>query len=157
MKQNRILHEGLEFGDLNGLISDTISIDQYKPKLGKEEETVVVALFVKHEKPAKELSRFIETGDLEHLDVEISPAPDEEGRYVVFVEFKREYNLYNHIKDMLLDINNIIEEKEYVWKYIPYHGKGKKKKFNEVNFRRDVVRSIIKYRKTVLVDNLEEE
>ena len=157
MKEHKILYEGLEFGDLNGLVSDTISIDQYKPKLGREEETVVVALFVTYDKPAQELSRFIETGDLEHLDVEVSPAPNSEGKFVVFVEFKREYNLYNHVKAMLLDINNVIDDDDYVWKYVAYQGDGEVKKFNEVNFRKDIVRSIVKYRKEILVNNEEEE
>jgi hypothetical protein len=100
MTQKRI-SEGLSFEDLKGLINDNIMIDLHKPKIGSVEDTVVVAFDVTYEDPAKDLSQFIETGALEHLDVEVSASPDVDGTWKVFVEFMRDNDLFEKIAAMV--------------------------------------------------------
>lgn len=141
------IFEGLEYEDMKGMISDEIHIDRYKPKIGTEDETVVVALVVTYEDPAKDLSNFIETGDFEHLDVEASEVPDTDGSYMVFVEFQRDHELFEKIEAMLTDINQITNKKDKVWKYIAYKSDNKSREFNKENFRRDIVDSASEYRR----------
>lgn len=140
------LTEGLEFQDLKGLVSNNIMIDLYKPKIGDEEDTVVVAFDVTYELPAKDLSSFIETGDLDHLDVEASDAPDESGSWKVFVEFQRDLKLYENIMLMLRGIDQITSRDDGKWEYTALNVKTPQK-FNEENFRRDVCMSRYEYRK----------
>jgi hypothetical protein len=114
------IYEGLHYGDLDGLIKSTASIDQYKPKIGTDADTVVFALTVDYDKPAEDLSNFISSSDLEHLDVEASNVPNEEGKYKVFVEFARTPNVYNKILKLIKDINNITNYKLTDWKFVTY-------------------------------------
>lgn len=79
--------EGLRESDLADLVNNVIEMDTFEAKV--DEDAIVIAFFVDDQDPAKDLSRFIEKGGLEILDAEVSPAPDEEGRYAVFVEFIR--------------------------------------------------------------------
>jgi hypothetical protein len=116
---NENLYEGLENGELRGLVYNEVSIDQYKPKVGKEEETVVLAITVRYEKPAEDLANFLETSELEFLDVEASQIPNEEGDYKVFIEFERNDELPENIIKTLNIANRVTSEKGS-WTYIAY-------------------------------------
>jgi hypothetical protein len=146
------ISEGLEYEDLKGLVGSQISIDQYKPKIGAVEETVVVAFTVTYEDPAKDLSSFIETGAIEHLDVEASPAPDKDGDYKVFVEFTRDHNLFEKVEALLNSVDQITSKDDNNWQYVAYKVK-EPQEFNEENFQRDIVDSAVKYRMTFLQGN----
>jgi len=154
----------LKYEDLKGLVSSTITIDLHKPKIGDVEDTVVVAFDVTYEEPAKDLGAFIETGNLEHLDVEVAGSPDADGTWRVFVEFQRDHNLFEKIEEMLHSVDQITSRDDGEWKYRAYNVKNKRK-FTEQNFRNDVVDSRYEYRKKYLsndetddepVDELEE-
>jgi hypothetical protein len=131
------IYEGLEHNDLKGLVDNVISVDQYKPKIGNDSETVVVAFTVKYEKPSQDLANFIETSYVEQLDVEASDVPNEIGDYKVFVEFARTPNLFNKIKALIEDINKITSENG-VWKYEGFKS-NVAKEFSEENFNNDII------------------
>jgi hypothetical protein len=153
MTQKRI-SEGLAFEDLKGLINDNIMIDLHKPKIGGVEDTVVVAFDVTYEDPAKDLSQFIETGALDHLDVEVSAAPDADGTWKVFVEFMRDHELFDKIAAMLESVDQITSggnDNTMPWTYRAFNVKGPVK-FTHANFRRDVIDSRYEYRKKYLRD-----
>jgi len=149
------IYEGLSYGDLKGLISNNITIDLHKPKIGDEEDTVVVAFDVTYDAPAKDLNNFIETGALEHLDVDTSGAPDQDGNWKVFVEFQRDHKLYDKISAMLHSIDQITSTDEMKWTYRAFNVKDDME-FNEENFRRDIVDSRYEYRKKYFTKNQEE-
>ena len=131
------ISEGLHYEEMQGLVDSVISIDQYKPKIGEDADTVVVALTVQYEKPANDLSNFIETSITEHLDVETSPAPNEDGVYKVFVEFTRDKNLYGKIKSMLDNVNRITSDKGN-WEFTSYKLE-EPRAFDKERFNRDVI------------------
>lgn len=131
------IFEGLSHEEMQGLVHGVVSIDQYKPKIGEDADTVVVALTVQYEKPAHDLSNFIETGITEHLDVETSPAPNEDGVYKVFVEFARNKKLYKKIREMLDNINRITSDKGD-WEFTAYK-LDEPRVFDEERFNRDVI------------------
>ena len=104
------------------LVNSTISIDQYKPKIGDANETVVVAIEVQQELAAKDLSNLIETDIVESLDVDISQGPNNNGNYLVFVEFARDNKLHNRIMEIMKCVSNVTEITE--WQYEYYKGTG---------------------------------
>jgi len=82
------LFEGLKEGDLEELVLPMVSIDEYESKL--DDDSIVVAFFVYDKDPAQDLNRFIQKGATSILDTDVSPAPNEDGYYLVFVELLRD-------------------------------------------------------------------
>jgi hypothetical protein len=94
----------IQNNDLEDLVSSIFSIDQYKSKIGKDENVVVVAFDIKDSDPAKDLSQFIETGH-QSIDVDVSPGPTKEGSYKVFVELERNSKLFDSDDKILKDVS----------------------------------------------------
>jgi hypothetical protein len=136
------LNEGLYHGEMDGMVSDTISIDQYKPKIGREEEIVVVAFKTKQERSATDLTDYIQSGFIQHMDVEMAPVPDTDGMHVVFVEFERDGKLFSKISSLLDDISNVAGDLK--WKYTAYK-LDSPRPFDKERFARDVACSKEEY------------
>jgi len=128
------------------LVNSTISIDQYKPKIGEANETVVVAFEVQQELAAKDLSNLIETDIVESLDVDVSQGPNNNGNYLVFVEFARDNKLHNRIMEIMKCVSNVTEITE--WQYEYYKGTGAVD-LNEDNLKETVLdnqeQNVLKY------------
>jgi hypothetical protein len=107
----------VKYGEMKNLVQPIISIDQYKPKIGEVNETVVVAFEVAFEQPAKDLSNLIETGVTENLDVDVSEGPNKEGNYLVFVEFARNQDLYKKIIEITKTAGRITGINEWKFNY----------------------------------------
>jgi hypothetical protein len=140
----KFLKEGLAFGDLKGLVSNTVIIDKYSPKIGTPDETVVVAFIVFYEDPANALSNFIETGFAEIIDVEVSPGPTDDGNYIVFAEFQRKHSLFRDIQAMLTDVDQITS-KSLKWEFEAFRYNGSIE-FNEDNFNDRIINNKYDYR-----------
>ena len=110
----------VKYGEMENLVTPTISIDQYTPKIGEANETVVVAFEVKFEQPARDLSNLIETDVTEHLDVDVSECPNSQGNTMVFVEFNRDSGLYEKIMNIVKVASQVTGITE--WKYNYYKG-----------------------------------
>ena len=126
----------VKYGEMINLVKETISIDQYKPKIGEANETVVVALEVMQEGAASDLSNLIETDVVESLDVDVSQGPNNDGNYLVFVEFARDKNLHNNIMEIMKAVSNVTEITE--WKYDYYKGDSSKE-LNEQNLSETIL------------------
>lgn len=94
------IFEGLKIGDLKNLVSPTISVDEYNSKL--DDTAIVVGFYISFKDPAEDLNRFIQKSPQDIIDTDISPAPDEDGNYMVFVELPRD----NEFPDQLFSITN---------------------------------------------------
>lgn len=92
---------------LLNLINPVISVDEYEPKSGTNEEIVVVAFELDDELPAKDLNKFIQRGVANVIDSDVSPNPNEHGKYFTFVEFKRTPAFYMSLLDLVEDITNL--------------------------------------------------
>ena len=130
------LKEGLKVGDLKDLIDPILSIDEYVSKI--DEDAIVVAFKVLSTvtEPADDLSEFIETGKNEVLDTEVSAGPDEDGHYLLFVEFPRNENFMVNLKRVLESLHSLSLVKE--WKYTYFGGDDKKKEFTMENIKNDI-------------------
>ena len=110
------IDESLKRGDLEKLILNTISIDEYNSKIGNDKEVIVVGFFVEDENPAEDLSRFIQRSVEPILDSDVSPAPTETGYFVVFVEFERNKEFPESLLNLCKEIQNLNLEKEWFFK-----------------------------------------
>jgi len=102
------IFEGLRPGDLEDLVLPEITVDDFEPKSGSPENVVVVSFYVKDLDPAQDLASFIERGAHNILDTEVSPSPDEEGNYLVFVEMHRDETLTDSFMKVLEDIKKVV-------------------------------------------------
>jgi len=109
---------GLRFEELKGMLLPLISVDEFEPKTGTTEEVIVIAFFCKDELPAVDLDEFIDKSIIEFIDSEVSPNPNEDGYYLVFVEFKRQPNFWMKFYDLVADIENVAGEVK--WSVQPY-------------------------------------
>tara|TARA_Y100000389_G_scaffold149190_1_gene148471 strand:+ start:1771 stop:2181 length:411 start_codon:yes stop_codon:yes gene_type:complete len=109
-------NEGVEYGDLVSLVDDTISVGEFKPKTGTEEDVIVIGFYIKDEAPALDLAKFIERGVTSILDTEVSPNPNDVGMYVVFVEVENE-DLMNVTMSLINDIHGLVKNDEWQIKF----------------------------------------
>ena len=120
MKYEQI-SEGLTHGDLKGLVMPGLSVAEFEPKTGNEEDVIVVGFYVKDDRPAQDLATFIEKGSVDILDTEVSPNPDEDGNYMVFIELKNE-DIMNTVMKLLEDVNRIVNLDDYALNF--FQGKS---------------------------------
>ena len=104
----------LKHRDLENTILPKISIDQFLPKSGSEKNIIVVAFYLKDKDPAEDLNTFIQRGIVNVIDSDVSPATDEEGHYVVFVEMRRNNTFPGKFLALMRDIQNIVGK--YKWR-----------------------------------------
>jgi|TARA_B110000495_G_C22760090_1_gene445096 hypothetical protein len=110
------IKEGVEYGDLESLVDTTVSIGEFKPKTGTEEDVIVIGFYVKDEAPAMDLAKFIERGATPMLDTEVSPNPNDVGMYIVFVEVENE-DLMHTTLSLIHDIRGLVNNSEWNIKF----------------------------------------
>ena len=94
----------LQFNDLRNLIGSKIHIDEYRSKMGDDDDVIVVSFKVKYYDPALELSNFIEKGYDWVLDSDVSAGEMKDGSYLVFVEALRRPSFPDHLINLLEDL-----------------------------------------------------
>jgi len=142
MQSEQQINEGIQNNDLVDLVSSTISIDQYKSKLGKDENVIVIAIQVMNKPPADDLSQFIESGH-DVLDVDVSTGPNEDGQYSVYVEINRDSEAYAKIDKIFNDIkraDNTLDKIEFL-----SYKSDMAVEWNEENFKDKVITSSYDY------------
>lgn len=108
------INEGLKVGDLRDLCVDTISIDQFNSKIDKD--CVVVAFYILYRKPAEDLNKFLQKTAVDIIDTNISPAPTEDGYYVVFVELKRNSKFPQKVVDLISTIKALTNINDWYYR-----------------------------------------
>ncbi len=114
-------NEGLKAGDLEGVVSKTFSVDQYKSKMGDDRNIMVLAFVVDGLAPSKDLERFAETGYKEVLDADATPGTMGDGKHRVFVEFQRDEKVDRHIYKFLEDLKKLTNIETF---HFTYHKRG---------------------------------
>jgi len=109
----------LREGDLKDTILKTVSIDEFAPKTGDEKDVAVVGFSVVQSYPGQDLYNFINGSVVENRDVELSPNPNTDGYYMVFVEMDRNKDLYKNIAAILSEVKNISGDLNWLAKF-PY-------------------------------------
>jgi hypothetical protein len=120
-----LLNEGLEPNDLKRLVNNDLHIDEFKSKLGKDSDVVVLSFKVTGKEPAVDLVNFIEKGYDWVIDADVSSGELDDGDYLVFVECDRDQNVPEQIVSLIDDLENITDIPPKDW-YVRYKNIGVK-------------------------------
>ena len=104
--------------DLKGVILPIINLDEFDPKSGTTQEIIVIGLFATDQEPANDLNTFIQRGTFDIIDTEVSPSPDEDGNYVIFIEVERNEKFEATLFSLVKDIENLTGKMD--WMVHPY-------------------------------------
>jgi hypothetical protein len=115
------LNEGLRQDDLEGLVLSVLSIDEYESKI--DDSAIVVGFFVQYQDPANDLNRFIQKSAIDIIDTEVSPAPTEDGYYVVFLELQRDIAFIGKMMQLLGNLENLVKIKSWSFTTIGHNKK----------------------------------
>jgi hypothetical protein len=115
-RQNRLVSEGLEKGDLRRLVHPELHIDEFKSKLGDDQDVVVLSFKVDNKNPGIDLVGFIEKGYDFVLDADVSSGEMDDGSYIVFVEIDRDKHAPENIITLMTDILNLTEQDIDDWR-----------------------------------------
>lgn len=113
-------NEGLERGDLARLIHPELHIDEFKSKLGRDEDVAVVSFKVAGKEPAEDLVNFCEKGYGWILDADTSSGEMDDGDYLVFVELERGPELPKNVMELMTDVINLTGQSLDDWR-LRYH------------------------------------
>lgn len=125
----RNLFEGLESGDLARLIHPELHVDEFKSKLGDDQDVVVISFKVDSKEPAGDLVGFIEKGYDWVLDADVSSGEMDDGSYIVFVELDRTPEVAENIMTLMGDLMNLTEQTTDDWR-VRYYKAHKEKELN---------------------------
>jgi hypothetical protein len=114
--QNSNLFEGLEAGDLKRLIHPELHVDEFKSKLGDDQDVVVLSFKVDTKEPANDLVAFVEKGYDWVIDADVSSGEMDDGSYIVFVELDRTAELAENIMGLMDDLMNLTEQEISDWR-----------------------------------------
>lgn len=109
------VNEGLEQNDLARLVVPELHIDEYKSKMGKDEDIIVLSFKIIGREPAADLVNFIEKGYNWVLDADISAGELDDGDFLVFVECDRNPAAADNIIEMMEDIMNLTSQVMGEW------------------------------------------
>lgn len=107
-------------GDLIDLIDPVISIDEFQPKTGHEFKYIVVGYYCLEESAAEDVRNFLERGLVDVIDIEVSPNPDENGKWLLFVEVMRTTEFWKTLHFLNKEIERLIGSRQD-WVVTTYH------------------------------------
>lgn len=108
----KFLAEGMREGDLADLVLPLISVDEYASKVDPDEATVI-GFYVHDKHAADDLLRFIQKSAVPIVDSEVSPAPDQHGYFMVFVELIKNSRLAENVADILAEMKGLVDIEEW--------------------------------------------
>ena len=113
---NNNLFEGLEHNDLARLIHPELHVDEFKSKLGDDQDVIVLSFKVDSKEPASDLVAFIEKGYSWVIDADVSSGEMDDGSYIVFVELDRNKQAPENIMGLMEDLMNLTDQATEDWR-----------------------------------------
>ena len=101
MRRSKLL-EGMWSGDLADLVQPLVSVDEYKSKI--DATAIAIGFYVTDKDAAEDLNRFIQKSPVALIDTDVSPAPDQRGYYLVFIEIESNDRLVSSITAILDEV-----------------------------------------------------
>lgn len=98
---------GLKEGQLADTILSKVSIDEFVPKTGDVEDVITAGFYVTENEVGNDVYKFISNSTADVRDVEVSPNPNGDGYYMVFVEMDRNPEALAKIREICKDIENV--------------------------------------------------
>jgi len=112
---NRKLTEGLNYRDMVDQLADTITVDEYAAKMGKDSDVVTITFVVYSKSAAQDLVQWLEVGYDWILDASVSQGEIEPGKWLVFAETNRRTSTPNRICEILEDLYTLTDLKLKDW------------------------------------------
>lgn len=106
------IQEGLRKGDLADLVLPLISVDEYVASIDPE-ECIAFGFYVHDKDAANDFNRFLQKSPYPILDCQISPAPDQHGYWMVFVELMNNTRLPEVFTNILAEIKDLIDIEQW--------------------------------------------
>lgn len=103
----KILNEGLDYHDLEGIMTPTVTVDEYAAKMGKDSEIVTLSFIVNNKQAGSDLSDWFERGYDFVLDAQVSDGELSSGKYLVFVEMNRRTTVPERIIKLIEDLETL--------------------------------------------------
>lgn len=110
-----VLNESLDYLDMEGQVKDTITVDEYSAKMGKDKDIVTVTFTTNSKLAANDLVNWFEKGYDFVLDASVSDGEIEPGKWLVFVEMDRRSKVPNRIITLLSDLETLTGLKLKDW------------------------------------------
>jgi len=111
------INEGLKAGDLEGIVSNIFTVDQFKSKMGEDKDICVLCFTVDSKQAGLDLESFAEKGYKQILDADATPGTLEDGKYKVFIEFARDEKLASTITEFLDDLKKLTNIESFQYTY----------------------------------------
>lgn len=111
------INESLKLGDLENYISEVVTIDQFKSKMGEDSDVLVLGFKVKEKLPATDLVEFFERAYDFVLDADTSAGEEFDGQYHVFVEIERTPEIIEQLTTIKKGLENLTNNKNWKFKY----------------------------------------
>jgi hypothetical protein len=105
------LNEGMRPGDLEDLVLPMLTIDEYESKL--DDDAIVMGFYVSDKDAAGDLNRYIQKSPVQMLDTEVSPAPDQHGYYIVFIELLNDIRIVDNMEAILEEVSPLTATEEW--------------------------------------------
>ena len=137
------LTESLAYKDLEGILKNTIHIDEFASKMGEDADVVVLSFYVRDKQAGNDLVHWFEKGYDFVLDADQSPGEIKPNRYLVYLELRRRNAVANQITELLDDLSTLTEFKPEDWVMVY---KDKETPWSEDAFRAKVPLSPKEYR-----------
>jgi hypothetical protein len=97
----------LKQGDLKNVVLKKLSIDEFEPKTGDANNVLVLGFQVTENNVGEDLYGFLNGTVVEVRDIEVSPNPNDDGYYMVFVELDRNEAVLDSISTLLRDTERL--------------------------------------------------
>ena len=97
----------LRENDLANTVLKKISVDEFEPKTGTSENVLVLGFQLSENLPSKDLYKFLNNSIIEMRDIEVSPNPNPDGYYMVFVEMDRQDTVLDNIKSIVKEVERL--------------------------------------------------
>ena len=141
-----IFKESLEHGDLKRLVHDELHIDEFKSKLGDDQDVCVVSFKVAGKEPANDIVSFVEKGYEWVIDADVSSGEMSDGDYIVFIEIPRDNEIVSRIIDLMDDLMNLTEQDTSSWR-VRYYTDTQEHAFSEETLDKLIPKSSSEYNK----------
>jgi len=103
----------LKPNDLRYTVLKKISFDEFEPKTGDERDVAVLGFYVSQEDAGKDLYSFLSDSVVENRDIEVSPNPDLDGYYMVFVELDRNQQLFSNVRKIVAEVERLTSKLDW--------------------------------------------
>jgi len=97
----------LRENDLVNTMFKEISIDEFEPKTGEAKDVLVLGFYLNEQSSGKDLYHFLNNSVEKIRDVEVSPNPNQEGKFMVFVEMDRTPEVFEGVSNIVKEVERL--------------------------------------------------